>query len=38
MMGQSSSRYKGQHVYAEAMSQDMYDEQYEAWTQALGGN
>ena len=38
MMGQSSSRYKGQHVYAEAMSQDMYDEQYEAWTEALGGN
>ena len=36
MMGQSSSRFKGQHVYAEAMSQDMYDEQYEAWRDAMG--
>ncbi|MCR4804885.1 MAG: peptide ABC transporter substrate-binding protein [Clostridia bacterium] len=36
MMGQSSSRYKGQHVYAEAMSQEMYEEQYEAWLEALG--
>ena len=36
MMGQSSSRYKGQHVYKTAMSQDMYDEQYEAWLEAMG--
>ena len=36
MMGQSSSRYKGQHVYKTAMSQDMYDAQYEAWSEALG--
>ncbi len=36
MMGQSSSRYKGQHVYKTAMSQDMFDEQYEAWLEALG--
>jgi len=35
-MGQSSSRYKGQHVYKTAMSQDMFDEQYEAWLEALG--
>lgn len=36
MMGQSTSRYKGQHVYKTAMSQDMFDEQYEAWSAALG--
>ena len=36
MMGQSSSRFKGQHVYNEAMSQEMYEEQYEAWLEALG--
>ena len=35
MMGQSSSRYKGQHLYKTAMSQDMYDAQYEAWSEAL---
>ncbi len=31
MMGQATSRYKGQHVYKTAMSMDMYDAQYEAW-------
>ena len=36
MMGQSSSRYKGQHVYKTAMSQDMYDAQYEEWYAAMG--
>ena len=36
MMGLSSSRFKGQHVYNEAMSQEMYEEQYEAWLEALG--
>lgn len=35
MMGQSSSRYKGQHVYDEAMSQAMYDEQYAAWQEKM---
>lgn len=37
MMGQSSSRYKGQHVYKTAMSQDMYDAQYAEWTAAMEG-
>ncbi len=37
MMGQSSSRYKGQHVYKTAMSQDMFDAQYAEWTAALEG-
>ena len=36
MMGQSSNRYKGQHVYKTAMSQDMYDAQYEEWYAAMG--
>ncbi len=38
MMGQSSSRYKGQHVYKTAMTQEMYDQQYEAWYASMGGN
>lgn len=37
MMGQSSSRYKGQHVYKTAMSQDMFDAQYAEWTAAMEG-
>ncbi len=37
MMGQSSSRYKGQHVYKTAMSQDMFDAQYAEWTAAIEG-
>ena len=37
MMGQSSNRYKGQHVYKTAMSQDMYDAQYAEWTAAMEG-
>lgn len=37
MMGQSSSRYKGQHVYKTAMSQDMFDAQYAEWTAAMDG-
>lgn len=37
MMGQSSSRYKGQHVYKTAMSQDMYDAQYAEWIAAMEG-
>ena len=37
MMGQSSSRYKGQHVYKTAMSQDMFDAQYAEWTAAMKG-
>lgn len=37
MMGQSSSRYKGQHVYNTAMSQDMFDAQYAEWTAAMEG-
>ena len=36
MMGQSSSRYKGQHVYEEAMSQDMFDDQYAKWKAEMG--
>lgn len=36
MMGQSSSRYKGQHVYKTAMSQEMYDEQYATWYASMG--
>ena len=36
MMGQSSSRYKGQHVYKTAMSQDMFDAQYEEWYASMG--
>ena len=36
MMGQATSRYKGQHVYKTAMSMDMYDAQYDAWLN--GGN
>ena len=36
MMGQASSRYKGQHLYKTAMSQDMYDTQYAAWSAELG--
>ncbi len=35
-MGQSTSRYKGQHVYKTAMTQDQFDEQYEAWKAAMG--
>jgi oligopeptide transport system substrate-binding protein len=31
MMGQATSRYKGQHVYSTAMSMDMYNAQYQAW-------
>lgn len=37
MMGQSSNRYKGQHVYKTAMSQDMFDAQYAEWTAAMEG-
>lgn len=37
MMGQSSKRYKGQHVYKTAMSQDMFDAQYAEWTAAMEG-
>ena len=37
MMGQSSSRYKGQHVYKTAMSQDMFVAQYAEWTAAMEG-
>lgn len=37
MMGQSSSRYKGQHVYKTAMSQDMFDAQYAEWIAAMEG-
>lgn len=37
MMGQSSRRYKGQHVYKTAMSQDMFDAQYAEWTAAMEG-
>ena len=37
MMGQSSSRYKGQHGYKTAMSQDMFDAQYAEWTAAMEG-
>lgn len=37
MMGQSSSRYKGKHVYKTAMSQDMFDAQYAEWTAAMEG-
>ena len=37
MMGQSSSRYKGQYVYKTAMSQDMFDAQYAEWTAAMEG-
>lgn len=37
MMGQSYSRYKGQHVYKTAMSQDMFDAQYAEWTAAMEG-
>lgn len=37
MMGQSPSRYKGQHVYKTAMSQDMFDAQYAEWTAAMEG-
>lgn len=37
MMGQSTSRYKGQHVYKTAMSQDMFDAQYAEWSAALEG-
>lgn len=37
MMGQSSGRYKGQHVYKTAMSQDMFDAQYAEWTAAMEG-
>lgn len=37
IMGQSSSRYKGQHVYKTAMSQDMFDAQYAEWTAAMEG-
>lgn len=36
MMGQSSSRFKGQHVYEEAMSQDMFDDQYAKWKAEMG--
>ncbi|OQA72892.1 MAG: Oligopeptide-binding protein AmiA precursor [Firmicutes bacterium ADurb.Bin248] len=36
MMGQASSRYKGQHLYKTAMTQEMFDEQYEAWFAAIG--
>lgn len=36
MMGQASSRYKGQHVYNEAMTQEMFDEQMAAWKANLG--
>ena len=36
MMGQSSSRYKGQYVYKTAMSQDMFDQQYDAWYSSMG--
>lgn len=37
MMGQSSSRYKGQHVYKTAMSQDMFEAQYAEWIAAVEG-
>lgn len=36
MMGQSSSRYKGQHLYKTAMSQDMFDAQYNEWYASMG--
>ena len=36
MMGQSSSRYKGQHLYKTTMSQDMFDAQYNEWYASMG--
>ena len=36
MMGQSSSRYKGQHLYKTAISQDMFDAQYNEWYASMG--
>ena len=36
--GQATSRYKGQWIYEEAMSEDMYYAQLEAWNNAVNGN
>jgi len=34
-MGQSTSRYKGQHVYTTAMTMEQFQQQYAAWTSAM---
>lgn len=34
-MGQSSSRYKGMHVYTTAMTMDQFQQQYEVWKEAM---
>ena len=36
MMGQSTSRYKGQYVYTTAMSQEMYDQLFAEWYASMG--